>query len=328
MFKYERPPSSSKSSFTQLEMPEGQDDQQLPMSTSSLRSRKRRSGRSWLATLTGIAAVLLIVFLNHYPLTLPPSSEDQTSQTVFSPDKCQQPPTECWDTLQKRGGMQCTPLKHDTMIRGSLVPAGSRTCYKSIYFNLDRQSFLIFSWLLVWIMISARSVERMLRCALKRRLNWFAAFAVLINMQSVWYGCSVIIHYLNDYYFDFYRSQLYFTVTEMFTFSVCTWLLDSRVRSSSLLLYVCMGTACYHAVQLLMDEGVNLLGMGTLSQLLRDGYLLLTDLSIVRAVYGAGHLQIKRDPLRYRLIKISLVMLMNMLAFHFIFADDASYQSI
>ena len=99
--------------------------------------------------------------------------------------------------LSKEGGYKCPTMLRDTWIRGHLVPAGEKTCYKAIYWNTDKAVLTIIAWVVAWVVIILKAYERMFQCLFARSLRWSAVAAVLAGQVTLWYGFVVTVHYVN-----------------------------------------------------------------------------------------------------------------------------------
>ena len=62
--------------------------------------------------------------------------------------------------------------------------------------------------LLLWFTLASRGLEALASAALGGGLSLPAAGAVLVNQFSMWYSLSMMMHYTNDYWFNFYSSQV------------------------------------------------------------------------------------------------------------------------
>lgn len=202
-----------------------------------------------IATIASFATVLIVIWIAHAVIPVPDDFE-------FDPVKtCKHPPLECWDGLSKPL-MKCSNIVvRDTVLRsGSVLPAGESTCYKSIYFNLDATTFYVVVVMTTWMFVVSRIVERLVIAFLDGSLRFFVAIPLLLAMPSLWYSYSVVSHYLNDRFFYFFASQVFFGVTETL---ICLFLLfhvrkDDIIRPR--LLCITAAIALFHLVELILDE--------------------------------------------------------------------------
>ncbi len=85
---------------------------------------------------------------------------------------------------------------------------GQTSCYKAIYFNIEPATLKVVALLLLWFTLASRGLEALASAALGGSLSLPAAGAVLVNQFSMWYSLSAMMHYTNDYWFNFYSSQV------------------------------------------------------------------------------------------------------------------------
>jgi hypothetical protein len=181
------------------------------------------------------------------------------------------------------------------------------------------------AWFLFWFTLASRGLERLASCWLAGRLNTLAAAALLINQASIWYSTSVIIHYTNDYWFDFYWSQMYYTLTECYMYIVAMAMLSKDTKLPVGVVCAGLGMAVHHACQLLLDEGF---GMVTSFYKFRRGtILLLTDSSYVVALVAAPAFQrwlqqVGQGPAALRVLAVAVGLAV---VFYTLFADGASF---
>jgi hypothetical protein len=266
--------------------------------------------KSSLSITAGLIACLLTIFFAHYHLI--PATES------FNPVKtCSLPPSDCWDGYNKEH-YKCVTYERDTVLRtGQVISKGTRSCYKSIYFNLDSTTMYIFGWLLLWATITSRSVEGMVNAVIDGKLRKRVAVALILSIPSIWYVCSVPMHYLNDRYFPYYSSQLYFSLSEL----VCTVIAILHIRNDFLpqrsLLVLLGGSALAHIIQLVMDEP--LLITSNPGTTFRNLMFFAGDVANLAAAWTLSGLW------RRKIIHFLCVCVAQLLFFRLIFADQASY---
>jgi hypothetical protein len=199
--------------------------------------------------------------------------------------------------------------------------AGERTCYKAVYWNIDKATLVILAWFVAWVALVLKALERFVNKAVANTLRWPAFAAILAAMPSLWYGFIVMIHYHNDFWFNFYTSQLYFTLTEAFVFVTMTVLLDRAALVPAPMWYVAAGTSAYHMLQLLLDEGSNIIQGVRLG---RTAHMLLGDAASSVVLWLLGR-SCHNDPKSSRTaIRVASVVLAEWLVFNLVFGDAAS----
>jgi hypothetical protein len=255
------------------------------------------------------------------PVHRPPGATDP-----FDPRQCKAPPADCWDGYNKAGGIVCYRPSKPTPLRGNqfISPAEETICYKAIYFNVEWSSLAIVAWFLLWFVLASRGLERMVALYLKGKLRWRAAVAVAVNQYSIWYSVSVLAHYINDSFMEFYWSQLYFTLSEIATYLIVVMLLDRNVSLPYPLLVMGCGISVYHITQLLLDEFSGMLT--SQKALFRDLVFISIDLTYLVAYFSdAPFRRAAQNSTRRTLVNIFQVVVCNALIFNLFFADRASF---
>lgn len=136
----------------------------------------------------GLLWLIVVIF---FPLGIGVSLRDvqgsTESSTVPNPCTC-----ECWDGLFKgpysRGG------------------------YKSVYFNLDWGTGALLFVLLVYAHLSEALLSFFLRMKFG---NWAMVSCLLATIFPNFYGFWMTFNYVNDRFYKFWWTQLYFTVSEL-----------------------------------------------------------------------------------------------------------------
>jgi hypothetical protein len=302
------------------------DNNMLPLSYKDDESKydgnERRNGMSsrklflmiLLPVAVGYLTTLLILFIQGTIVT------PANPSPAFDPSQCIQPPFSCWDGYQKEHFGKCTTYKWPVRIRGKQFEAGQGSCYKSIYWNVDGTTFHILALFSLWIILVTKSMERLALALFSGQLNYLLAIGVLVDLHSVFYSVIVLIHYNNDHFYDMIWSQSYFSFSEIFTFTVASYLLDKRAVLPLALVRMTFGVAAYHAIQLILDEKLMFLWLHTPRTLIRNSALLTPDLFFGIVLYRKSAIENKRD-----FYFIVCAILANFVLFQFIFADGASF---
>ena len=274
---------------------------------------KKPDENSYLLKALGIAggmiSCVVIVFFQHITLR---------SDAVFDPTKtCTEPPLSCWDGLNKPY-YKCVTFAKDTVLRSGVVAkAGSRNCYKSVYFNIDSTAMYMFAWLLVWCVVTVRTVENGIHAIATKSIRPKFALAILFSIPSVWYACIIPIHYLNDRYYPMYWSQLYFSLSELYCSVVCAiHITKLNGTFKNALLGMC-GTATAHMIQLLLDEPF--LISRHFGASLRNVFFFAGDLII----FLAGWEYVSKAKKAHSIV--AGVAFAQLIMFHTFFADEASF---
>ncbi|KAI8901318.1 hypothetical protein BC833DRAFT_157740 [Globomyces pollinis-pini] len=266
-----------------------------------------------IGILLGFIVCLIVVISSHLYL-IPSESEKQ-----FNPTKtCTEPPLGCWDGYNKEY-YKCIQYTTETTIRlGVKFPAGTRNCYKSLYLNVDANTLYIFGWLFFWCILTSRVIEMMVIALLNRKARYLTCLAIVSNIPTVWYGCFVMMHYLNDRYYPMFYSQIYFSVTEIFSMMVMALHVNSKNQKYPYLLLMVGGTALCHALQLGLDESLMNFDWRII---LRNCLLMIGDVFTTFSTWNLIGKSIRRKGVYFILICICEIIL-----FQLLFADFASFQ--
>ncbi len=293
-------------------------DLELPLSGNRSRSKKNPvPGWSWITTIpviSGFIGSLIVLYIAHAVVT--PSERNKG----FSTSTCQAPPSDCWDGWAKESFPPCIKAQKPTLVRGDLYDTGDIICYKAVYYNIEPQTFKIACWFIFWALLTSRIIERTINVLLFQRTpRWSIAFGMTVSFWSVWYSCSVIIHYLNDSNYEYFGSQMFFSLTELFVFIIAGYLVDARTTLPPTLLHIALGTSLYHIFQLLLDEKFLFFGNPSFKAILRNIGLFSGD-----AFFSYAFASVRLINRRQWMFVVG-VMFGNFIMFQFIFADSASY---
>lgn len=215
-------------------------------------SRWREPWRQGVGIAVGFAVVASTLAIANYALT-----DAWEGRGGMDPQlTCTAPPLGCWDGLNKREGNQCTKMDHPTRTRreSPVVPAGVTSCYKSVYWNSDANTYIMALLLLGWGIATARSFEHAVLAWMGGSLRPLVLVALVASLASNWYSVSMLIHYLNDRYAAFWSSQLAFSVTEAASFLVTLLHVSRETMAAPALATVQGGIATAHILQLMYDE--------------------------------------------------------------------------
>jgi hypothetical protein len=259
----------------------------------------------------GTSVCLLIIFVAHAHLI--------PSESSFNPaSSCSSPPLDCWDGLSKPH-YKCVTYEQDTILRsGVAIKAGQRSCYKSVYFNLDSTAFAMIAMFFIWASLTSRAVEAMIVALLNDgKIRWPVVAGLITSMPSVWYVCSVMIHYMNDRYFPYYYSQLFFTLSELSCQIISIIHVPKNEPVFRYALVYLGGTALSHLIQICMDEPF--LVTSNPGTTFRNFSLFIGDAFNLYAAYTLS------GKWRRKIWYFAWVSTVQLIAFYFFFADKASF---
>lgn len=253
--------------------------------------------------LLSFTGCILIIYFAH----LAPAAV----KSSFSPLTCTRPPLECWDSQNKEIFGKCTKNTMETIVRGITIPAGSVNCYKSMYVNMDAGSFGIITVLVLWIQVMNLGFSNLFTAIQNKRLSTIALLGFIAQIPSVWYGAGTLMHYLNDHFFSFWYSQIWFSGTEVFTFIIASFALDQSFNDP-FFINIAAGISLAHIIQLLVDEFTNMNRIG------RNLFLLLGDGLVFAALVQ------RNSTYKLKFSMIGSITGVLLILFHLMFADDAS----
>jgi hypothetical protein len=233
---------------------------------------------------------------------------------------CTAPPLGCWDGLSKRVGELGTTNDTPTRTRAEspVVPVGSKSFYKSVYWNSDANTLAMALLLLVWGIATARAFEHAVLAWMGGSLRLAAFAAILLSIPSNWYAVNAPIHYLNDRFSAFWMSQVAFSVTEAASFAVTMLHVSREAPVSPGLAAAQGGIATAHIMQLLYDERWVIFG-GNVG---RNLHLLACDVgALVCAASLLREVGMPRAAIMQRCLGVAVALL---LVFHLFFSDKAS----
>lgn len=272
--------------------------------------------KRWTPAVAAFFGTLFLLYAMHY--LIKPSEK----QINYKAAQCKAPPHDCWDGWSKESFPACTTLKRPTRVRGEVYQAGAQICYKSVFYSLERTTFLIAGWFVLWVILVSRALERVVYYVVfaRRQLRWTAAAAIILNLWSVWYSCSMPIQYLNDSNYDYFYSQLYYSLSELFIFTVAVILVDRTQDLNTYVVNYALGTSLYHMLQLMLDE--NIIFNPAWRAMGRNIAFLSFDFMYSVVFYHSGG----GGNARRRWVFVVATVIINFLLFQFVFADSASNQ--
>ena len=118
----------------------------------------------------GVSAFGLLLFMWVLPWTMPPGPAYSVN-----PNSCS---CTCWDRLFK----------------GRHPSAG----YKSVWFNYDRSTPLLFLWTYFYLALFQASASYLFRLYIGNRMRYLPVAAYLLSIYAHFYGAWCVWNYIND----------------------------------------------------------------------------------------------------------------------------------
>ncbi|XP_023324824.1 uncharacterized protein LOC111698662 isoform X2 [Eurytemora carolleeae] len=191
----------------------------------------------------------------------------------------------CWDTVFKAG-----------------YETGAGT-YKHIYFNATLQTWIIWTFTLIYVIAVYESIKYILTLMIREQLRRRMVFLFLSSVYPHYYGWWCIFNYFNDDFYSQLLHQSVFTITEVVCTLMVLHLADRGVQATPQRLVFIITIAASHVVVSGWDQFVSnvLLQEGELHQVLRDLGFMLPD--VLHILFSVKELKIvgqqKRVPASY-----------------------------
>jgi hypothetical protein len=153
--------------------------------------------------------------------------------------------------------------------------------YKFVYWNMDKETYIIVMLWFLYFAFFVRTIERVLNLFREGRLNYFWLFVLLCSIQPTFYSMWALWNYINDRIYHLYYHQIYFTVTETINFVVIYQYLDRTRDLGEYPLWTVIFIGLTHLIQSVWDQGISHFFNAGLDLLLRDCALMIGDLPLV-----------------------------------------------
>lgn len=167
----------------------------------------------------------------------------------------------------------------DTVFRGSYESPGSAS-YKHVYFNVTWQTYRIWMFTVVFVLMAYDSVKYLVSVISNKSLRRSMLVLFLINLYPHYYSWWSYFSYYNEDFYDYYKHHMLFTITEIIATCLVLNLCDIRnpIVSWKILAIVSINTM--HMLIAGMDQFINhvIRGHGTDFQNVRDIGLMVPDL--------------------------------------------------
>lgn len=160
------------------------------------------------------------------------NSHDNLKRALAAGDDC-----PCWDGVYK----------------GSYGLNGRH----AIFFNVQRETLLIFAVTCVFVCLSFVALKKFLKMFLTKRLRLSAFLIILCNAHSMYYHWWVTLTYLNESWYRYWWSQWVFGITEAAVMYVLLLRIDIRFKIQSAHAVTVISVAIFHLSQGLITQAVN-----------------------------------------------------------------------
>jgi hypothetical protein len=148
----------------------------------------------------------------------------------------------------------------ERMVVGMLYFSSSFTYhsrYKYIYFNMEKQTYIIFCVVAFYIIMAHRAVETLAKLLLSRRLSLYAFIAFSADVFPNFYSCYMHFNYINDNIHHLHAHQTYFSITELIAAFCIIKTADTSLYGDpgqNRYLWICFTISTTHMVQALKDN--------------------------------------------------------------------------
>eukprot|EP00835_Amoeboradix_gromovi_P005233 NODE_474_length_8025_cov_0.281983.p3 type:complete len:247 gc:universal NODE_474_length_8025_cov_0.281983:1450-2190(+) len=151
--------------------------------------------------------------------------------------------------------------------------------YKSIYFNMEPFTAYIVAWTLFYVILLFKYVEKALYSFMNGKLNWWVVLLGSIGHFSHFYNWWAVFNYLNDRFYIYIYSQVFFSATELIP-ATCLYILLNNSSPSTNLMNISISVLLMHLWQCMADQGLRHLLLGEefeFHTFLRDLNFILAD---------------------------------------------------
>lgn len=121
----------------------------------------------------------------------------------------------------------CTCTCFDTIFRGAYENPGTTT-YKHIYFNSTWQTFRIWIFTILFILLAYESIKYVIPLVRKRNVRQTMFALYILNLYPHYYSWWSYFSYYNEDFYMYFKHHMWFTVTEMITTCLVLNLTDIR----------------------------------------------------------------------------------------------------
>ncbi|KAL4220273.1 hypothetical protein ACF0H5_020680 [Mactra antiquata] len=121
----------------------------------------------------------------------------------------------------------CTCSCFDTVFRGQYENPGL-TRYKHVYFNATWQTYRIWIFTVVFILLAYESIKYLVPLVRKRNIRITMFILYLVNIYPHYYSWWSYFSYYNEDFYRYFKHHMWFTVTELITTSIVLNLCDKR----------------------------------------------------------------------------------------------------
>jgi len=173
-----------------------------------------------------------------------------------------------FSTWAKNCGPSCFPDKSTcdcTCFDGINKGPYGRGHYKYIYYNSEKQTFLIFSIVAFYIIAGQNAFLRIAKLSLSGKLSLTAFIAFAATVWPNFYAANMHFNYINDNIHHLHFHQTYFSITE-FLIALCVIMMTDKRQTGydqpHTMLWICYSFVVTHIVQNLKDQSYSHLFLG------------------------------------------------------------------
>ncbi len=129
--------------------------------------------------------------------------------------------------------------------------------YKYIYFNMEKQTYIIFVLFAAYIIMGQRAIESAAKLLFSGKLSIVAFLAFAGSVFPNYYSMNAHFNYINDNIHHLHAHQTYFTITELIsTYCILRTADKTQMEDASLNKYLWVGftVSISHLGQALKDN--------------------------------------------------------------------------
>ncbi|ESP02455.1 hypothetical protein LOTGIDRAFT_237959 [Lottia gigantea] len=175
---------------------------------------------------------------------------------------------------------KCRCSCFDTVLRGSYENPGENVKYKSVYVNATRETFMIWTVTVLFMLAFYESVQYLCRVFIsgKTRIPMFLLF--LANFYPQYYSWFSLFNYFNERFYSLFFNHTFFILTELIVSAVVLNLFNAENHLTSRKILTLVTISSIHIMVNATDQFIDqvIYGHGKLFQNARNLGLMIPDI--------------------------------------------------
>lgn len=172
----------------------------------------------------------------------------------------------------------CTCSCFDTVFRGAYENPGM-TRYKHVYFNATWQTFRIWIFTVIFVLMAYESIKYLMSLIRKRSVRKSMLLLYILNIYPHYYSWWSYFSYYNEDFYYYFKHHMWFTVTEVISTCIVLNLCDKHNEIVSWKMLSVISINIMHIVVGAMDQFISdvVYGKGASFHKARNIALMLPD---------------------------------------------------